>query len=105
MPELWDTCQGQLADHREWKQARNKSILQTTKLKAGPLKSPLTSDMESLQFAQLVFSLAFPQHLLIMFLLLSFASVMHILYHMLELYDLPFDFGFGGITVKRFHVS
>jgi hypothetical protein len=49
-----------IADNREWNQPRETSVLQSTNLKGlGDLKSALTSDteMESLEFAQLVFIL------------------------------------------------
>ena len=86
------------AAHREWKKTK-KSILQSTKIKGGGNpKSTLTSAMEiqSLEFAQLVFRLALVQHFLIMSLSLTFSMVMHILCHILEHCDLPFDFGFSG---------
>lgn len=82
-------------------------MLQSTKLKGvGDLKSALTSDMEmlSLEFAQLVFSLALVQYFLTVLLFLCFITVMYTLCHyMLEVCDLAFLFIFilRGIAVKR----
>ena len=60
MPELWDIYHRKLLTGSETS-PRERSVLQSTKLKgAGDLKSTLTSDMEmqSLEFAQMLFSLA-----------------------------------------------
>ena len=71
-------------------------MLQSTKLKeVGYLKSTLTSDMEmqSLEFAQLVFSLALVQYFLPMLPFLPFQLVMYILCHcMLKVCDLLYLF-------------
>ena len=75
-------------------------MLQSTKLKGiGDLKSVLTSDMElqSLEFAQLVFGLVLVQYFLTVFPSLHFGMVMYILcHHVLKGRDLLFDFDFTG---------
>ena len=77
---------------------RERSVLQSTKLKGvGDLRSILTSDMEmqSLEFAQPVFSLALAQHFLAILPFLRFEMAMYILCHyMLEVCDLFLDFDF-----------
>ena len=62
MPELWETCRELPKDSGN--SQREQSVLQSTKLKE--LKSASTSDMEtqSLEFAQLVFSLPLVQRFL-----------------------------------------
>ena len=70
MPESWGTCQGELLTG-SGTSPRERSVLQSTKLKGiGDLKSALTSDveMQSLEFAQLVFGLALVQYFLTMLL-------------------------------------
>lgn len=80
---------------------RERSVLQPTKLKwVGDLKRALTSDMvmQSVEFAQLVFSLSL---FLNFFTMLCFRTVMDILCHyMLEVYDLLTAFDFIGTTVN-----
>jgi hypothetical protein len=93
MPELWDTCQGELLTD-SGTGPRERSVLQSTKLKGiRELKSALTSDMEmqSLEFTQMVFSLALVQYFLTMIPLFPFEIVMYILLHcMWEVCDLIF---------------
>ena len=53
--------------------------------------------MQSLEFAQLLFSLSLVQWFLTMFLFLPFGTVMYILHHcVLEVCDLLFYFDFMG---------
>jgi len=80
MPELWDTCQGELL-RGSGTSPRERSVLQSTKLKGVRyLKSMLTSDgeMQNLEFAQLVCKFALIQYFLTMF---PFGMIMFILYH------------------------
>ena len=54
-------------------------------------------EIQSLEFAQLVFGLALVKHFLIMIPFLPFEMKMYIMCHfMLEVCDLPFDFDFTG---------
>ena len=74
------------AANREGNQAKRKWVG-----RVGVLKSVLTSDLEmqSLEFAQMVFGLALVQYFFTMFSSLHFRKVMYILHHyMLEVYDL-----------------
>ena len=71
-------------------------MLQSTKLnEVGDLKSILTSDkeMQSLKFLQLAFGLALVQYFPTMFPSQHFGMV---LYYMLEVCNLLFDFDFIG---------
>ena len=81
MPESWDTCQGELLTG-SGTSPRERSVLQSTKevKGVGDLKSALTSDMEmqSLEFAQLVFGLALVQYFLSMLPSLCFGMVMYV---------------------------
>ena len=83
-------------------------MLQSTKLKgAGDLKTALTSDieMQSLEFAQLVFGLALVQYFLTMLPSLHFRMVMDTLCHFwLDVCDLTFNF-ILQIRVKRLRDS
>ncbi|EGW10137.1 hypothetical protein I79_024307 [Cricetulus griseus] len=104
MPESWGTCPGKLLTGVEPVQER--SVLQSMKLKGvGDLKSILTTDteMQSLEFTQLIFGLSLIPYFLIMF---PFGMVMYILCHcILEVCDLLFHFDLTGVTVKRLHES
>lgn len=74
MPKPWDTCQGELVTGSVTN-TKEKSMLQSTKLKGfGDLKNALTSntDMQNLEFVQLVLSLALIQYLLTMLSFLLF---------------------------------
>ena len=54
-------------------------------------------EVQSLEFAQLVFSLALAQYFLTMLPYLDFGMVMYILCHyILEVYDVLFDFDLTG---------
>ena len=60
MPKSWDNCRGKLLTGNGTS-PRRRNMLESTKLnRIGDLKNILTSDMEiqSLEFAQQVFSLA-----------------------------------------------
>ena len=85
------------AANREWNQPKTKK---STKQKGvGGLKNISTSKMEvqSLEFAQLVFGLALVQYFLTMLPSLCFGVVTYILGHfMLEVCDLLFYFDFTG---------
>ena len=93
MPDPRDSCQGKLLTGSQTS-PRERSVLQSTKLKGvGDLKTALTSDMEmqSMEFAQLDFSLDLVQCFLTMFVFLPFGMVMNSLCHyMLEICDLLF---------------
>lgn len=84
------------AAKREWEQAKERSVLNSTKLKGvGDLKIILTSDMkiQILEFVQLASRLALVQYFLTMLPSLSFGMVMYILCHcMFKVCDLLFDF-------------
>ena len=91
---------------KEWNQPKRWKCVSDTKAeRSGNLKSILTShmEMESLEFAQLVCSLALVQYFLTMLPSLHFGMVMYILCHyMLEVCDLLFDLDFHrGITGKK----
>ena len=79
---------------------RESSVVQPIKLEeVGDPKRALTLDVEiqSLQFAWLVFSLALVQYFLSRIPFLHFRMVMYILcYYMLEVCDLLFYFDFTG---------
>jgi hypothetical protein len=93
MPELWDTCQGKLLTGSGTSPSERSMLLSTKMEGIGELKYALTSDMEtqSLEFSQLVFSLALVQYFFTMLPSLSFGTVMYILCHyMLEVCDLFF---------------
>ena len=79
---------------------RERSVLQSTKLKGVEnVESILTSQMEmqSLEFAQLLFNLSLVQYFLNMLPSLCFGTVMCIPCHyMLEVCDLLFAFAFTG---------
>ena len=80
MPEPWDTCQGEMLTG-SGNSPRERSML-VHKDERNWI-SALTSDMEmqSLEFAQLVFDRVFVQYFLTMFPSLGFGMIMYILCH------------------------
>ena len=94
MPELWGTCPGELLTV-SGNSPRDRSMLQFNWNGFGDLKSILTSDMEmqSLEFAQLVFDIILVQYFFTMLPSIHFGIVIYILCHdMLEVCDLLFGF-------------
>ena len=87
------------AANREWNSSSKRSALQPTKLNGfRHLKSVLSSDMEmqSLEFAQLVFSLALVQYFHSAPFPMFWNGNVYLCHYLLEVCDLLFDFDFTG---------
>lgn len=98
MPERWDTCQGELLSGSGTSPGE-RSVLHSTQLRRVELCRALTSDMEmqSLELAQRVLSLALVQGFLPVLPFFPFRMLMYVVCHcLLNICDLLFYFDFIG---------